>query len=114
MLLGLHLPVRGRKGLAYGEKAETGESALQTAQTVVMIASDGDLLGALGLLNVAIVTVRQRIREIGIRRATVQPARPSRCVHGVGGRHFRRGCHWGWARDRDREVLAAGKPRHCV
>ena len=26
-------------------------------------------LGALGLLNVAIVTVRQRIREIGIRRA---------------------------------------------
>ena len=27
------------------------------------------LLGALGLLNVAIVTVRQRIREIGIRRA---------------------------------------------
>ncbi|MCI6411325.1 ABC transporter permease, partial [Schaalia hyovaginalis] len=27
------------------------------------------LLGAMGLLNVAIVTVRQRIREIGIRRA---------------------------------------------
>ena len=26
-------------------------------------------LGALGLLNVAIVTVRQRVREIGIRRA---------------------------------------------
>lgn len=62
---------KGWKGSVYGgEKVETGESALQTAQTVVMIVGGiVILLGALGLLNVAIVTVRQRIREIGIRRA---------------------------------------------
>ncbi len=33
------------------------------------------LPGALGLLNVAIVTVRQRVREIGIRRAVGAPPR---------------------------------------
>lgn len=62
---------KGWKGSVYGgEKVEIGESALQTAKTVVLIVGGiVILLGALGLLNVAVVTVRQRIREIGIRRA---------------------------------------------
>ncbi|MDO5746213.1 MAG: ABC transporter permease [Actinomycetaceae bacterium] len=38
-------------------------------QLVLVIGTVVILLGALGLLNVAIVTVRQRIHEIGIRRA---------------------------------------------
>lgn len=55
---------------ATGGISETGTDMLQTAQMVIMlIGGIVILLGALGLLNVAIVTVRQRIREIGIRRA---------------------------------------------
>lgn len=53
-----------------GEDFDSGQETLGTIRTVIMaIGAIVILLGALGLLNVAIVTVRQRIREIGIRRA---------------------------------------------
>lgn len=53
-----------------GEGFDMGQGSLQMVNTVIMgIGAIVILLGALGLLNVAIVTVRQRIREIGIRRA---------------------------------------------
>lgn len=51
---------------------ETGGFAAQNDVFTAIIMVIGAIvifLGALGLLNVAIVTVRQRIREIGIRRA---------------------------------------------
>lgn len=53
-----------------GDNWDGGESELGLVRNVIMlIGGIVILLGALGLLNVAIVTVRQRIREIGIRRA---------------------------------------------
>lgn len=53
-----------------GEGFDLGQDMLGTVNTVIMgIGGIVIFLGALGLLNVAIVTVRQRIREIGIRRA---------------------------------------------
>ncbi|WP_240611246.1 FtsX-like permease family protein [Actinobaculum sp. 313] len=45
------------------------DNSAGTRNIVMAIGAVVILLGALGLLNVAIVTVRQRIREIGIRRA---------------------------------------------
>ena len=65
----------GWKAEAYGGDSFFGGmdgSADQFASTRMIIMIIGAIvifLGALGLLNVAIVTVRQRIREIGIRRA---------------------------------------------
>lgn len=53
-----------------GEGFDMGQGSLQMVNNVIMgIGAIVIFLGALGLLNVAIVTVRQRIREIGIRRA---------------------------------------------
>lgn len=53
-----------------GETQGIAEDQSAVFTTVIMIiGSIVIFLGALGLLNVAIVTVRQRIREIGIRRA---------------------------------------------
>ena len=53
-----------------GEHEDIGEEQLGTISNVIMIIGGIIVfLGALGLLNVAIVTVRQRVREIGIRRA---------------------------------------------
>ncbi len=53
-----------------GEQWDGGQSQMQgITQTIMIIGGIVVFLGALGLLNVAIVTVRQRIREIGIRRA---------------------------------------------
>ena len=53
-----------------GEHEDIGEEQLGTIFRVIMIIGGIIVfLGALGLLNVAIVTVRQRVREIGIRRA---------------------------------------------
>ena len=53
-----------------GEHEDIGEEQLGTISRVIMIIGGIIVfLGALGLLNVAIVTVRQRVREIGIRRA---------------------------------------------
>ena len=48
-----------RVSVSGGERMDRGEEQIGTIV----------FLGALGLLNVAIVTVRQRVREIGIRRA---------------------------------------------
>ncbi|MBE6483390.1 MAG: FtsX-like permease family protein [Actinomycetaceae bacterium] len=45
------------------------DNSAGTRNIIMAIGTVVILLGALGLLNVAIVTVRQRIREIGIRRA---------------------------------------------
>ncbi|MDO4887502.1 MAG: ABC transporter permease [Actinomycetaceae bacterium] len=57
-----------------GSGGSTGE--MNSAFTIIMaIGSIVIALGALGLLNVALVTVRQRIREIGIRRAMGASAR---------------------------------------
>ena len=53
-----------------GEHEDIGEEQLGTISNVIMIIGGIIVfLGALGLLNVAIVTVRQRVREIGIRGA---------------------------------------------
>ena len=53
-----------------GEHEDIGEEQLGTISRVIMIIGGIIVfLGALGLLNVAIVAVRQRVREIGIRRA---------------------------------------------
>ena len=53
-----------------GEHEDIGEEQLGTISNVIMIIGGIIVfLGALGLLNVSIVTVRQRVREIGIRRA---------------------------------------------
>ncbi|MFT3944288.1 MAG: ABC transporter permease [Ancrocorticia sp.] len=53
-----------------GMGGEGGEDPFaSTRVTIMAIGAIVIFLGALGLLNVAIVTVRQRIREIGIRRA---------------------------------------------
>ena len=53
-----------------GEHKDIGEEQLGTISNVIMVIGGIIVfLGALGLLNVAIVTVRQRVREIGIRRA---------------------------------------------
>ena len=53
-----------------GEHEDIGEEQLGTISNVIMVIGGIIVfLGALGLLNVAIVTVRQRVREIGIRRA---------------------------------------------
>lgn len=61
----------GWKGSANGgEGAGSGDVSADTIRSVIMLIGGIVIfLGALGLLNVAIVTVRQRIREIGIRRA---------------------------------------------
>ena len=59
-----------RVSVSGGERMDMGEEQLGTISTVIMIIGGIIVfLGALGLLNVAIVTVRQRVREIGIRRA---------------------------------------------
>ena len=59
-----------RVSVAGGERRDTGEEQLATISRVIMMFGGIIVfLGALGLLNVAIVTVRQRVREIGIRRA---------------------------------------------
>ena len=59
-----------RVSVTGGEHQDTGEEQLGTISRVIMIIGGIIVfLGALGLLNVAIVTVRQRVREIGIRRA---------------------------------------------
>ena len=53
-----------------GEHEDIGEEQLGPISNVIMVIGGIIVfLGALGLLNVAIVTVRQRVREIGIRRA---------------------------------------------
>lgn len=53
-----------------GESMDSGASMMNTITSVIMmIGGIVIFLGALGMLNVAIVTVRQRVREIGIRRA---------------------------------------------
>lgn len=53
-----------------GEGFDSGQQELERTNNIIMVISVIVVfLGALGLLNVAIVTVRQRIREIGIRRA---------------------------------------------
>ena len=53
-----------------GEHEDIGEEQLGTISNVIMVIGGIIVfLGALGLLNVAIVTIRQRVREIGIRRA---------------------------------------------
>ena len=58
-----------RVSVAGGERRDTGEEQRATISRVIMMFGGIIFLGALGLLNVAIVTVRQRVREIGIRRA---------------------------------------------
>lgn len=59
-----------RVDVSGGEQFESVQDQTQTLRLIVMIIGAIVIsLGALGLLNVAIVTVRQRIREIGIRRA---------------------------------------------
>ena len=53
-----------------GEQWDDAADQLETVRLAIMgIGGIVILLGALGLLNVAVVTVRQRVREIGIRRA---------------------------------------------
>lgn len=61
----------GWEAQASGGEMWGGEAdQMATIRTIIMaIGAIVIFLGALGLLNVAIVTVRQRIREIGIRRA---------------------------------------------
>ncbi|MFT0848331.1 FtsX-like permease family protein [Actinomycetaceae bacterium L2_0104] len=61
----------GWQAEAYGGEMWGGEGdQMSSIRTIIMaIGAIVIFLGALGLLNVAIVTVRQRIREIGIRRA---------------------------------------------
>ena len=59
-----------RVSVSGGEHEDIGEEQLGTISNVIMVIGGIIVfLGALGLLNVAIVTVRQRVREIGIRRA---------------------------------------------
>lgn len=59
-----------RVSISGGEHEDIGEEQLGTISNVIMVIGGIIVfLGALGLLNVAIVTVRQRVREIGIRRA---------------------------------------------
>lgn len=62
---------KGWKGEVYGgDDWDGGESEFGAIRKIIMVTGGiVILLGAMGLLNVAIVTVRQRIREIGIRRA---------------------------------------------
>lgn len=62
---------KGAKPSVYGgQNSAQIEDSMVTARIVIMIVGGIVIaLGALGLLNVAIVTVGQRIREIGIRRA---------------------------------------------
>ena len=56
--------------LGEGWRVSVSEEQLGTISNVIMVIGGIIVfLGALGLLNVAIVTVRQRVREIGIRRA---------------------------------------------
>lgn len=61
----------GWEASAYGGEMWQSEGDQMATVRLIIMAIGGIviLLGALGLLNVAIVTVRQRIREIGIRRA---------------------------------------------
>ena len=65
------IPGEGWKvSVSGGEHEDIGEEQLGTISNVIMVIGGIIVfLGALGLLNVAIVTVRQRVREIGIRRA---------------------------------------------
>ena len=59
-----------RVSVSGGEHEDIGEEQLGTISNVIMVIGGIIVfLGALGLFNVAIVTVRQRVREIGIRRA---------------------------------------------
>ncbi len=59
-----------------GEQWDAGQDQMGTIRLVIMVIGAIVItLGALGLLNVSIVTVRQRIREIGIRRAVGASAR---------------------------------------
>lgn len=66
-VLGEGWTVPESKGLGGLDSSEESLGAFRTITGV--IGGIVIFLGALGLLNVAIVTVRQRIREIGIRRA---------------------------------------------
>ena len=59
----------GGEGFFGGMGGEGEDQFASTRVTIMVIGAIVIFLGALGLLNVAIVTVRQRIREIGIRRA---------------------------------------------
>ncbi|MDD9154470.1 ABC transporter permease [Plantibacter flavus] len=68
--------LRAELGDAYGvdvfrnDFGQTGEDPLLSLKLVVgAVAGLILLLGALGLINLSLVTVRQRIREIGIRRS---------------------------------------------
>ena len=59
-----------------GEQSDVGEGQRAIITTIVsIIGGIVIMLGAFGLLTVSIVTVRQRIREIGIRRAMGASAR---------------------------------------
>ena len=59
-----------------GEQSDVGEDQRAIITTIVsIIGGIVIMLGAFGLLTVSIVTVRQRIREIGIRRAMGASAR---------------------------------------
>ena len=49
--------------------AQFGAKTLQVNSNIDTAAGNSSMLGALGLINVSIVTVRQRIHEIGVRRA---------------------------------------------
>jgi putative ABC transport system permease protein len=68
---GWQVDVNRNDYLAWGNADPTGPIRLVLAGISVLIL----LLGALGLVNISLVTVRQRIREIGIRRSFGATAR---------------------------------------
>jgi putative ABC transport system permease protein len=68
---GWQVDVNRNDYLAWGGADPTGPVRLVLAGISVLIL----LLGALGLINISLVTVRQRIREIGIRRSFGATAR---------------------------------------
>ena len=97
-----------RVSVSGGEHEDIGEEQLGTISNVIMVIGGIIVfLGALGLLNVAIVTVRQRVREIGIRRA-----RLLRGLHGVGRRDLRCRRHRRGYRGRRRPIPAPGGAQH--
>ncbi|MEL4474600.1 FtsX-like permease family protein, partial [Shewanella algae] len=61
---GAQVSVNRQDWAAYGD-----DPFLVTKIVVIGIAVLVLLLGALGLVNIALVTVKQRVREIGIRRS---------------------------------------------
>jgi ABC-type lipoprotein release transport system permease subunit len=64
-LPGASLDVSRQDYLAWGDEDPLGSFRLAVSGVSVLIL----LLGALSLLNIALVTIRQRVREIGIRRS---------------------------------------------